>query len=181
MPGKLPGVNTGGIGPGFFGPVTTGGVGVCSVGLLPGRLPGLIGQVVGVCLPPPPAGVLGPLGMPPGGTGLPPSPDAVRTFLADHSTDAYEKLVDRLLASPQCGARWIGPMVPIWQQEGRCGKCSMEGLRAQPQAATEALTIAKTALGPLMREEQRMILRQLTVWLDELDRVPSANRRKSTE
>src|SRR5204862_7831296 len=38
--------------------------------------------------------------------GLPPSPDEVRTFLADESPDAYEKLIDRLLASPQYGERW---------------------------------------------------------------------------
>ena len=36
-------------------------------------------------------------------TGLPPSPAAVETFLADKSPAAYEKLVDRLLASPQWG------------------------------------------------------------------------------
>jgi hypothetical protein len=36
-------------------------------------------------------------------TGLPPSPDAVETFVADRSPDAYEKVVDRLLASPEWG------------------------------------------------------------------------------
>ncbi len=39
-------------------------------------------------------------------TGLPPTPDEVATFLSDDSTDAYEKLVDRLLASPRYGERW---------------------------------------------------------------------------
>ena len=39
-------------------------------------------------------------------TGLPPEPEAVETFLADSSPDAYEKLVDRLLASPHYGERW---------------------------------------------------------------------------
>lgn len=38
--------------------------------------------------------------------GLPPSPDEVEAFLADESEDAYEKLVDRLLASPRYGERW---------------------------------------------------------------------------
>src|SRR5687767_4883120 len=33
-------------------------------------------------------------------TGLPPTPEEVSTFLADQSPDAYEKLVDRPLASP---------------------------------------------------------------------------------
>jgi hypothetical protein len=39
-------------------------------------------------------------------TGLPPSPEELAAFLADESPDAYEKLVDRLLASPQFGERW---------------------------------------------------------------------------
>jgi cytochrome c553 len=38
--------------------------------------------------------------------GLPPTPDEVAAFEADTSPDAYEKLVDRLLASPHYGERW---------------------------------------------------------------------------
>lgn len=38
-------------------------------------------------------------------TGLPPSPQEVRAFVADKSPDAYEKLVNRLLASPHYGER----------------------------------------------------------------------------
>lgn len=37
--------------------------------------------------------------------GLPPTPEEVRAFLADSSPNAYEKLVDRLLASPHYGER----------------------------------------------------------------------------
>ena len=36
-------------------------------------------------------------------TGLPPAPDEVEAFVADTSPDAYEKVVDRLLASPRYG------------------------------------------------------------------------------
>jgi hypothetical protein len=36
-------------------------------------------------------------------TGLPPTPDEVAAFLADGSPNAYEKVVDRLLASPRYG------------------------------------------------------------------------------
>ncbi len=39
-------------------------------------------------------------------TGLPPTPEDLDAFLADTSPDAYEKLVDRLLASPHYGERW---------------------------------------------------------------------------
>ncbi|MBC8165479.1 MAG: DUF1553 domain-containing protein [Bryobacteraceae bacterium] len=39
-------------------------------------------------------------------TGLPPAPGEVALFLADRSPDAYEKVVDRLLASPHYGERW---------------------------------------------------------------------------
>ena len=38
--------------------------------------------------------------------GLPPSPDEVNDFIADPREDAYERLVDRLLASPHFGERW---------------------------------------------------------------------------
>lgn len=38
--------------------------------------------------------------------GLPPTPREVEEFLADSSSDAYERLVDRLLASPRYGERW---------------------------------------------------------------------------
>lgn len=38
-------------------------------------------------------------------TGLPPSPEETAAFLADASPDAYERAVDRLLASPRCGER----------------------------------------------------------------------------
>ena len=39
--------------------------------------------------------------------GLPPSPDDVAAFVADSAPGAYEKLVDRLLASPHYGERWV--------------------------------------------------------------------------
>ena len=39
-------------------------------------------------------------------TGLPPTQQQVQEFVADGSANAYEKLVDRLLASPAYGERW---------------------------------------------------------------------------
>ena len=38
--------------------------------------------------------------------GLPPSPDEQREFLADSSVDAWDRLIDRLLADPGYGERW---------------------------------------------------------------------------
>src|SRR5205085_2196562 len=38
--------------------------------------------------------------------GLPPSPDEVEAFVRDPDPAAYEKLIDRLLASPHYGERW---------------------------------------------------------------------------
>jgi hypothetical protein len=38
--------------------------------------------------------------------GVPPTPDEITAFLSDDSPDAYERLVDRLLASPHFGERW---------------------------------------------------------------------------
>ncbi|MFP6598045.1 MAG: DUF1549 domain-containing protein, partial [Candidatus Hydrogenedentota bacterium] len=42
-------------------------------------------------------------------TGLPPTPDEVDAFLDDSSSNAYEKVVDQLLASPQYGERMAFP------------------------------------------------------------------------
>jgi hypothetical protein len=39
-------------------------------------------------------------------TGLPPAPQDITAFMADPAPDAYERLVDRLLASPHYGERW---------------------------------------------------------------------------
>ncbi|WP_169974473.1 PSD1 and planctomycete cytochrome C domain-containing protein [Tautonia rosea] len=39
-------------------------------------------------------------------TGLPPTPEEVEAFLGDKAPDAFDRLVDRLLASPHYGERW---------------------------------------------------------------------------
>ncbi len=45
--------------------------------------------------------------------GLPPTPDTLTTFLADSGGAAYERVVDRLLASPQYGERWARPWLDL--------------------------------------------------------------------
>ena len=47
--------------------------------------------------------------------GLPPSPEEVDEFVSDQSPDAYERVVDRLLASPHFGERWARP----WLDQAR--------------------------------------------------------------
>ncbi len=49
--------------------------------------------------------------------GILPTPQEVDDFVADQSADAYEKLVDRLLASPHYGEKWAAP----WLDLGRYG------------------------------------------------------------
>ncbi len=45
--------------------------------------------------------------------GLPPTIEEIDAFLGDDSPDAYEKLVDRLLASPHYGERWARPWLDL--------------------------------------------------------------------
>jgi hypothetical protein len=47
--------------------------------------------------------------------GLPPTRDELTAFLADESPQAYEKVVDRLLDSPQYGERWARHWMDVWR------------------------------------------------------------------
>ena len=48
-------------------------------------------------------------------TGLAPTPDDLDAFLKDTSPDAYEKVVDRLLADPRHGERWARHWMDVWR------------------------------------------------------------------
>ena len=48
-------------------------------------------------------------------TGLPPTAEEMASFEADRSPDAYEKVVDRLLASPHHGERWGRHWMDLWR------------------------------------------------------------------
>ncbi len=46
-------------------------------------------------------------------TGLPPTTEELDSYLADTGSDAYERMVDRLLASPHFGERWAAPWLDL--------------------------------------------------------------------
>ncbi len=54
-------------------------------------------------------------------TGLPPTPEELHAFLDDRSADAYEKVVDRLLASPRHGERWGRHWMDVWRYSDWAG------------------------------------------------------------
>ncbi|MGL4553796.1 MAG: DUF1549 domain-containing protein, partial [Gemmataceae bacterium] len=54
-------------------------------------------------------------------TGLPPTPDEVEAFLADARPDAYERAVDRLLASPAFAERWGRHWMDVWRYSDWAG------------------------------------------------------------
>jgi hypothetical protein len=47
--------------------------------------------------------------------GLPPTAEELHAFLDDPSGDAYERVVDRLLASPRYGERWGRHWMDVWR------------------------------------------------------------------
>ncbi|MGD9858185.1 MAG: DUF1549 domain-containing protein, partial [Planctomycetaceae bacterium] len=54
-------------------------------------------------------------------TGLPPAPEEVRDFLHDSDPLAYERVVDRLLASPRYGERWARHWLDVVKYADTCG------------------------------------------------------------
>ncbi len=62
-------------------------------------------------------------------TGLPPTRDERRAFLQDTSPDAYERLVDRLLASPQYGERWGRHWMDVWRYSDWYGRRDVNDVR----------------------------------------------------
>jgi hypothetical protein len=58
-------------------------------------------------------------------TGLPPTREDLAAFLADDSPDAYEKVVDQLLASPRYGERWARHWMDVWRYSDWYGRRSV--------------------------------------------------------
>jgi hypothetical protein len=54
--------------------------------------------------------------------GLPPTREELHAFLKDPSPDAYEQVVDRLLASPHYGERWARHWMDVWRYSDWYGR-----------------------------------------------------------
>jgi hypothetical protein len=59
--------------------------------------------------------------------GLPPTPEEVEAFVKDNSPAAYEKLLDRLLASPRYGERWARHWLDLARYADNKGYVFFEG------------------------------------------------------
>ncbi len=65
--------------------------------------------------------------------GLSPTPEEQRAFEEDRSSDAYEKVVDRLLADPRHGERWGRHWMDIWRYSDWAGWADGKQIRdSQP-------------------------------------------------
>ena len=64
--------------------------------------------------------------------GLPPPPEEIEAFLADPEPEAYERLVERLLASPHYGERWARHWLDV------AGYADSDGYLAADRARPEA-------------------------------------------
>ena len=62
-------------------------------------------------------------------TGLPPTPEDIAAFEKDASPDAFAKVVDRLLASPNYGERWGR----VWLDVARYGEDDYRSLNPNPR------------------------------------------------
>lgn len=54
--------------------------------------------------------------------GIPPTPDEVCQFLIDESPDAFERLVEQLLARPEYGERWGRHWMDVWRYSDWYGR-----------------------------------------------------------
>jgi hypothetical protein len=63
--------------------------------------------------------------------GLPPTVEELQAYLNDSSPNAYEKVVDKLLASPQYGQRWGRHWMDVWRYSDWAGY-GMELRESQP-------------------------------------------------
>ncbi|MBM4071259.1 MAG: DUF1549 domain-containing protein [Planctomycetes bacterium] len=103
--------------------------------------------------------------------GLPPSPDEVARFVGDEAPDAYERLVERLLASPQYGERWGRHWLDV------AGYADSEGYSEQDPIRTNAYRYRDYVIRAFNDDKpfDQFIIEQLAG--DELVKPPHQNLR----
>jgi hypothetical protein len=69
--------------------------------------------------------------------GLPPTPEEIDAFERDRAPDAYERLVDRLLASPRFGERWGRHW--LWRVKRQGVQCPLSARVALPRLCDRRL------------------------------------------
>ena len=80
-------------------------------------------------------------------TGLPPTEEEVEAFVRDKSSNAWEKVVDRLLASPRYGERWGRH----WLDVARYSEDDVRGL--DPKAARLYAVLRRLSLSRLGHQD----------------------------
>jgi hypothetical protein len=105
-------------------------------------------------------------------TGLPPTPEEVENFANDQSPDAYEKLLDRLLASSAYGERWGRHWLDV------AGYADSEGYSPEDPVRNNAWRFRDYVIRSINNDKpfNQFILEQLAG--DELLKPPYANLKK---
>lgn len=102
-------------------------------------------------------------------TGLPPTPEETATFLADTAPDAYERLLDRLLASPRYGERWGRHWLDI------AGYADSEGYTAEDTVRPDAFKYRDYVIRSINADKPWDLFIQEQLAGDEMVRPPYQN------
>jgi len=90
-------------------------------------------------------------------TGMPPAPEEMAAFLSDPDPAAYEKMIDRLLASPRYGERWARHWLDL------AGYADSEGKREQDEIRPDAYRYRDYVIRSYNRDKpyDRFLLEQI--------------------
>jgi mono/diheme cytochrome c family protein len=103
--------------------------------------------------------------------GLPPTPEEVETFVIDPASDAYERLVDRLLASPRLGERFARQWLDV-AHFGESNGFGMDRPRRNAWPYRDYLIAAFNANTPYARFVQEQVAAD-ALFPDEPAKIPA--------
>jgi hypothetical protein len=101
--------------------------------------------------------------------GLPPTPEEAATFIADTAPDAYERLLDRLLASPRYGERWGRHWLDV------AGYADSEGYTAEDTVRKDAYKYRDYVIRAFNADKPFDLFIQEQLAGDEMVRAPRTN------